>query len=243
MFQTKCFSVSIKGGSSSPSIFQNVRPPAERSREDGLQLQGLLSLNQEAVAPPWVPSHSPSPPPHRPRACTPAPLTTGNSALVGGALLRFGVKEEPEIPPRHAHGDLTSLAPHERLPDRNCICLFFIVVLRKRWLLGVDAISRQLITGCVPGCLACSQRSALPYPLSGAVTHPQYCLQRHWFQLPPVMTFPCQVPGLSCFPLPRAAILILSILLPSDIYFPTLLFLLKRLRCNGLWAYLCAPLS
>ena len=126
---------------------------------------------------------------------------------------------------------------------RNCICLFFIVVLRKRWLLGVDAISRQLITGCVPGCLACSQRSALPYPLSGAVTHPQYCLQRHWFQLPPVMTFPCQVPGLSCFPLPRAAILILSILLPSDIYFPTLLFLLKRLRCNGLWAYLCAPLS
>ena len=126
---------------------------------------------------------------------------------------------------------------------RNCICLFFIVVLRKRWLLGVDAISRQLITGCVPGCLACSQRSALPYPLSGAVTHPQYCLQRHWFQLPPVMTFPCQVPGLSCFPLPMAAILILSILLPSDIYFPTLLFLLKRLRCNGLWAYLCAPLS
>ena len=65
--------MSIKGGSSSPSIFQNVRPPAERSREDGLQLQGLLSLNQEAVAPPWVPSHSPSPPPHRPRACTPRP--------------------------------------------------------------------------------------------------------------------------------------------------------------------------
>ena len=26
-------------------------------------------------------------------------------------------------PPRHAHGDLTSLAPHERLPDRVGLAL------------------------------------------------------------------------------------------------------------------------
>ena len=127
---------------------------------------------------------------------------------------------------------------------RNCICLFFIAVLRKRWLLGVDTISQQLITGCVPGCLACSQRSALPYPLSGAVTHPQYCLRRHWFQLPPWWHFHAKSLGSAAslfLWLPFS--FILSILLPSNIYFPTLLFLLKRLRCNGLWAYLCAPLS
>ena len=30
-----------------------------------------------------------------------------------------GVTREPgRAPPRHAHGDLTSLAPHERLPER-----------------------------------------------------------------------------------------------------------------------------
>ena len=124
---------------------------------------------------------------------------------------------------------------------RNCICLVFIVVLSKRWLLGVDSISQQLFTRCVTGCLACFQRSALPYLLSGDVTHLQYCLWCHWFQLPPLMTFPCHVTGLNCFPLSMAAILILSILLPSYVYFRTCLFLPKRLRRNGLWAYLCVP--
>ena len=126
---------------------------------------------------------------------------------------------------------------------RNCLCLFFLAVLRKRWLPGVDPISQQLITGCVAGCLAPSQRSALTYMLRGAVIHLQDCLWHHWFQLPLVMAFPCQVPGLTCFPLPMAANLILSILLPSYINLPTFQLLLKRLRCNGIWAYLCVHLS
>ena len=69
-----------KGWSQQALIFQNVRPPAESSREEHLELQGLLGLNQGAVTPPH--GHP-----------TPLPLTTGDPALVGGTLLRFGVKE------------------------------------------------------------------------------------------------------------------------------------------------------
>ena len=33
-----------------------------------------------------------------------------------------GRREPGRAPPRHAHGDLTSLAPHERLPEIHSIC-------------------------------------------------------------------------------------------------------------------------
>lgn len=113
---------------------------------------------------------------------------------------------------------------------RNCICLFFFVVLRKKWLLRVDQISsQQSVTAWTTGYLAYSHRFALPHMLSGDIIHLGCYIGHHWFQLPAVPRFLHQVIGPNFFLLSMAAILILSTLLSPTYISPHSCF------CLGGW--------
>ena len=66
----------------------------------------------------WASAHTPRPP-----LGTSAPIWPLAVPLLmpceGQSLCPDPAASSPYPPPRHAHGDLTSLAPHERLPDKR----------------------------------------------------------------------------------------------------------------------------
>lgn len=59
---------------------------------------------------------------------------------------------------------------------QNYICLFFIVVLNKKWMLRVDQISNHQLLDSATGWFASSHKPALLYVLKGDIIHLLYHL-------------------------------------------------------------------
>ena len=55
--------------------------------------------------------------PHPVQPLRPGSLSPGSRSRSPRAAATFPREQPGRAPPRHAHGDLTSLAPHERLPE------------------------------------------------------------------------------------------------------------------------------